>query len=134
MQQALILGAGRVFLIELIQYRLEIAARLGAIPIQTGKDEDGCQALLDYTQGRRADLIVDTCGVASVQANSLAMVRKGGRIVFMGLPREAASLLPRTLIGWCVVRWSCMGRGILIMHLTQEQPGMLTWDISKRVN
>lgn len=100
-QQALILGARRVFVIDLIPHRLEVAARLGAIPIQAGENDDGSRALIDHTYGRRADLIVDTCGVASVQANSLALVRKGGRIIFMGLPKEDACITPKNF-NWLV--------------------------------
>lgn len=100
-QQALILGAGRVFVIDPIKYRLEIAARLGAIPIQPKAENDGTQELRELTSGRRADLVVDTCGVPSVQANTLAMVRKGGRIVFMGLPCKDACITP-TNFNWLV--------------------------------
>ena len=101
LQQALILGAGRVFVIDIINYRLDIAARLGAIPIQADANNDGTQVLMDYTNGRRADLVVDTCGVASVQANALAQVRKGGRIVFMGLPLKDACITPKNF-NWLV--------------------------------
>lgn len=100
-QQALILGAGRVFIIDLVPHRLEIATRLGAIPIQAGENNDGSRALMEHTHGRRADLVVDACGVASMQANSLAMVCKGGRIVFMGLPKEDACITPKNF-NWLV--------------------------------
>lgn len=100
-QQALILGAGRVFVLDLIKYRLDVATKLGAIPIQTDVKNDGTQALAEFTRGRRADLVVDTCGVASVQANALAMVRKGGRIVFMGLPAKDVGITPKNF-NWLV--------------------------------
>jgi len=93
-QQARILGAGRVFVIDLIKHRLDIAAMLGAIPIRAELHDGGVQALMELTGGRRADLVVDTCGVAPVQANTLAMVRKGGRIVFMGLPEKDVCITP----------------------------------------
>jgi L-iditol 2-dehydrogenase len=100
-QQAQILGAGRVFVVDLNKYRLGIAESLGGVPIQASTEEDGTKVLMDFTHGRRADLVVDTCGVASVQANSLAMVRKGGRIVFMGLPSKNVCITPKNF-NWLV--------------------------------
>jgi L-iditol 2-dehydrogenase len=100
-QQARILGAGRVFVIDLLQHRLDIAAGMGGIPIPADANNDGTQALKVATGGRLADLVVDTCGVASVQANALAMVRKGGRIVFMGLPSKDVCIPPKNF-NWLV--------------------------------
>jgi L-iditol 2-dehydrogenase len=101
LQQVQILGAGRVFVLDLMKHRLEIAESLGAIPIQADLLQDGSARLLEFTNGRRADLVVDTCGVAAVQANALAMVRKGGRIVFMGLPHKDVCITPKNF-NWLV--------------------------------
>jgi len=101
LQQARILGAGRVFVVDLMRHRLNIAESLGGIPIQADAQNDGTKELLDQTHNRRADLVVDTCGVASVQANALAMVRKGGRIVYMGLPHKDVCITPANF-NWLV--------------------------------
>lgn len=101
LQQAQILGAGRVFVIDLMKFRLEIAESLGAIPIQVDKKENGSNRVLEFTRGRGADLVVDTCGVAAVEANALTMVRKGGRVVYMGLPRQDVCINPKNF-AWLV--------------------------------
>lgn len=101
LQQARILGAGRVFVIDLMKHRLNIAKSLGGIPIFADSHNDGTKELLEHTNNRRADLVVDTCGVASVQANALAKVRKGGRIVYMGLPHKDACITPENF-NWLV--------------------------------
>ena len=101
LQQARILGAGRVFAIDMMPYRLEIAARLGALPIQATAGDSGIAKLLELTHDRRADLVIDTCGVAAVQANALAMVRKGGKIVYMGLPHGDVCITPKNF-NWLV--------------------------------
>jgi L-iditol 2-dehydrogenase len=100
-QQARLLGAGRVFVIDIVQRRLDLAAGLGGIPILADANSDGAPALKSATGGRLADLVVDTCGVASVQASALAMARKGGRIVFMGLPSKDVCLTPEN-VNWLV--------------------------------
>jgi L-iditol 2-dehydrogenase len=100
-QQAFLLGAGRVFVIDLLPYRLAVAEQLGALPIQATATDDGVGQLLEHTRQRRADLVVDTCGVAAVQANALAMVRKGGRILYMGLPHQDVCITPKDF-NWLV--------------------------------
>ncbi len=101
LQQARILGAGRVFMLDLVPYRLQVAEALGAIPVAATWEDDGTRKILEMTNQRRADLVVDTCGVASVQASVLAMVRKGGRIVYMGLPHQDVCITPRNF-NWLV--------------------------------
>jgi L-iditol 2-dehydrogenase len=101
LQQARILGAGRVFVLDLVPYRLKVAEELGAIPILATQNDDGTQKLYELTNQRRADLVVDTCGVAAVQANALAMARKGGRIVYMGLPHQEVCITPKNF-NWLV--------------------------------
>ena len=92
-QHARILGAKRVFILDLAKRRLKIAEGLGARPILN--DPEGYSLLMKETSGRGADLVVDTCGVASVQAEAINMARKGGRIVYMGLPNKDVCITPK---------------------------------------
>jgi L-iditol 2-dehydrogenase len=101
LQQAQILGARRVFVIDLMELRLKIAEGLGAIPILVDQQKDGTDEILKFTHSRRADLVVDTCGVAVVQASALGMVRKGGRIVYMGTPHKDVCISPKNF-NWLV--------------------------------
>jgi L-iditol 2-dehydrogenase len=100
-QLAFLLGAARVFIIDPLVYRAEVAKAFGAIPIPITAEDSGEKALRDWTSGRRADLVVDSCGVAGVQANSLSMVRKGGKIAFIGLPHADVKITP-TNFNWLV--------------------------------
>ncbi len=101
LQQAQILGARRVIVVDISNYRLGIAASLGADPIQANEQENGSSQVMKLTNGRGADLVVDTCGVADVEANALAMVRKGGRVVYMGLPNLDVCIQPKKF-AWLV--------------------------------
>ncbi len=101
LQQAQILGAGRVYVLDISEYRLDIAESLGAVPIHVNEQENGSHRVLGLTQGRGVDLVVDTCGVAPVEANALALVRKGGRVVFMGLPVQDVCISPENF-AWLV--------------------------------
>jgi L-iditol 2-dehydrogenase len=94
-QHARILGADRVFILDIAEYRLKIAASLGAIPVKNSPMSDGIDEILKVTAGRGMDLVVDTCGVASIQAAALGMARKGGKIVYIGIPSKDVTLTPK---------------------------------------
>jgi L-iditol 2-dehydrogenase len=93
-QLARILGAGRVFALDLSAHRLEVAAGLGAIPVQAGDEHESLAAVLGATGGRGVDLVVEASGAASAQAQALRLARKGGRVVFLGLPHREVLLPP----------------------------------------
>ncbi len=101
LQHAQIFGAGRVFVIDISKHRLDIAASLGSIPIQAGEHGNGSSQVMKLTNGRGADLVVDTCGIADLEANALTMVRKGGRVVYMGLPVRDVCISPKNF-SWLV--------------------------------
>jgi L-iditol 2-dehydrogenase len=94
-QHARILGATRIFVLDLSTSRLKIAESLGAIPIQSGPKTDGHAEIMKETRDRGVDIVVDTCGVAAVQASAIGMARKGGRIVYIGLPKQDVILSPK---------------------------------------
>ena len=89
-QLSRILGAGRVFAVDLVAARLQVAEGFGA----EGCLEDGqgisVGMIRDRTGGRGVDLVVEAAGSAVAQVRCLDMARKGGRILYLGLPgREA---------------------------------------------
>lgn len=94
-QHARILGAGRVFILDISDHRLEVASHLGAIPVKNQPGNDGIDEVLKVTEGRGMDLVVDTCGVAAIQAAAIGMARKGGKIVYIGLPNKDVILTPK---------------------------------------
>jgi len=94
-QHAKILGAGRVFVLDLAEYRLNIAEGLGANPVLNTPGSDGIEEIMKVTKSRGVDLVVDTCGVAAIQSAAIVMARKGGRIVYIGLPKRDVSITPK---------------------------------------
>ncbi len=94
-QHAGILGAGRVFVLDISEHRLAVAGRLGAIPVRNFPGTDGIDEVLKLSAGRGMDVVVDTCGVAAIQAAAIGMACKGGKIIYMGLPNKDVSLTPR---------------------------------------
>ncbi len=83
-QAALANGAGRVFAVDLEPERLALAASVGAVPVDAGKRHP-VSALADVTDGRGADVVVEAVGTPSAFESAVAIVRRGGRVVVVGV-------------------------------------------------
>jgi len=86
-------GAGRVIGVSLERFRLERALQMGADGVVNLREEDGMEAILRLTGGRKADLAIETAGNGKAAQASLQAVRRGGRVVLVGLPQEEATPL-----------------------------------------
>ncbi|REK54265.1 MAG: alcohol dehydrogenase [Thermobacillus sp.] len=86
-------GAGRVIGVDLERFRLERALQMGADGVVNLREEDGMEAILRLTGGRKADLAIETAGNGKAAQASLQAVRRGGRVVLVGLPQEEATPL-----------------------------------------
>ena len=86
-------GAVRVFVtgLEADRERLELAGKIGAIPIMVDR-EDPREQILEYTDGLGADVVFETAGVPSGVTQSLSLVRKGGRVGILGQGHEATEI------------------------------------------
>ncbi len=89
-QLARIMGAGRVFATDLVTAKLEIAESVGA---QAYLMEEGAAATAEATQGRGADLVIETAGTAKAQELCVGLARKGGRVLYLGIPERGVRLL-----------------------------------------
>lgn len=79
------MGAEKVMITDLSDYRLEKAAECG-IPcrVNTGKQELG-EAILDYFGPDRADLIYDCAGNDATMGQAIALARKGSEIILVAV-------------------------------------------------
>jgi len=87
LMKARMLGAGTIIAVDLSQYRLDFAKRLGADHVinagQTSIDER-LQMVRDLTYGRGADVVIECAGVPSAVPEALEMLRIGGLLVEAG--------------------------------------------------
>ncbi len=88
-QLASIMGAGRVFATDLVAAKLDVAESLGA---QTHLGERATSAIVEATLGRGVDLVVETAGTARAQELCFDLVRKGGRVLYLGIPEREVKL------------------------------------------
>jgi L-iditol 2-dehydrogenase len=87
-------GASSLAVIDLKDSRLDLARRLGATSVINPAREDPVAVVKKLTEGRGADVVIETAGAPEVWQMSLDLVRKGGTVVmFGGCPSGSEVLL-----------------------------------------
>jgi L-iditol 2-dehydrogenase len=92
-------GAGKIIVVGAPRIRLELAKRWGAdtlIDIDEIKDpQKRKDEILNLTNGRGADVVVEAAGVVSAFGEGLDMIRRGGKYLVLGQTSEATtSIIP----------------------------------------
>jgi L-iditol 2-dehydrogenase len=85
--KARLLGAGKVIALDGFQKKLELSKEFGAdfgINVSGMSDQDLVQAIKDETEGRGADVVVETVGRPEVLKVGLEMLRRGGMYLETG--------------------------------------------------
>jgi threonine dehydrogenase-like Zn-dependent dehydrogenase len=81
------LGAGNIIAIDLSDFRLTFAKRLGAdyiINAATTSAAERLQIVKDLTNGRGADMVIECAGVPQAVPEALELLRIGGLLVEAG--------------------------------------------------
>lgn len=81
------LGAERVFAIDSLPDRLALAERWGAEPVDF-RQEDPRDRVLDATEGRGADAVVEAVGTPQASRLAFDLVRPGGTLAAVGVHTE----------------------------------------------
>lgn len=87
LMKARMLGAGNIIAIDLSEYRLQFAQRLGADHVLNASKTTRAERLefiRSLTHGRGADLVIGTAGVPEAVPETLDMLRLGGMLVEAG--------------------------------------------------
>jgi len=87
LMKARMLGAGNIIAVDLSDYRLNFAKRLGAdytINASSTSKADRLQIIKDLTHGRGADMVIETAGVPQAVPEALEMLRISGLLVEAG--------------------------------------------------
>ncbi len=86
-------GANPVIGITRSQQKLELAERLGA-DLTLQPDEHARERVLEATEGRGADLVIESVGKLSILAQAIDLARIGGRLLAFGIYTEKEGALP----------------------------------------
>lgn len=80
-------GADPVFITDKFPWRLKLAAKYGALPVNCDR-EDAVQRVAKETRGRGVDLAIEAAWADHSVQQAAEMTRLGGRVVLVGIPGD----------------------------------------------
>lgn len=84
LQAARLAGAGRVFVLDVDDSRLELARKMGAAEALNSRDRGVADKLLQLTEGRGCDAALECVGTGATVGLAVDAVRKGGTVTLVG--------------------------------------------------
>lgn len=91
-------GVSEVYVVDIMEKRLEKAMELGATGVINGAKEDVLEKVKELTNGEGADLVIETAGTQITAVQAIHMARKGSNIVLVGYSKSGEMTLPTSLI------------------------------------
>ncbi|WP_309492065.1 zinc-dependent dehydrogenase [Candidatus Hecatella orcuttiae] len=85
-----LLGVGRIFVSDLVDFRLAAAEKFGAEAVFNSLREDPVLAVKNLTHGLGVDAVIVATGSIEAIRQGLDSVRKGGTVVLFGAPLKGA--------------------------------------------
>lgn len=90
-------GVSKIYVVDIMQKRLDKALELGADGVINGKDEDAVEAVKKLTGGVGCDLVIETAGTEITTRQAIHMSKKGAAIVLVGYSKTGEMTLPMSL-------------------------------------
>ena len=91
-------GVSRVYVVDIMEKRLEKALELGADGVINAAKEDVVERAAQLTDGRGMDLVVETAGTETTTRQAVRIARKGSNIVLVGYGKTGEMTLPMSLV------------------------------------
>lgn len=91
------MGVNRVYMVDVMEKRLEKALELGADGAINAAKEDVLAKVAELTDGRGVDLVIETAGTQVTTVQAIHMAKKGATIVLVGYSRTGELTLPVSL-------------------------------------
>jgi L-iditol 2-dehydrogenase len=102
-------GAGRVIVTDRSAHRLDVARSLGADDAVDVSSADPAEAILSLTGGLGAHVVFEAVGVSATVRQSLAVVRQGGHVTWIGNSEPLVELPMQELVSKEVVLHGAYG-------------------------
>ena len=90
-------GVSKVYVVDIMEKRLEKALELGADGVINGREKDAVQTVMALTEGRGCDLVIETAGTEFTTRQCIHMTKKGATIVLVGYSKSGEMNLPMSL-------------------------------------
>jgi threonine dehydrogenase-like Zn-dependent dehydrogenase len=84
----MVAGASKIIVSDLKAHRRRCAASLGADLTVDPADGGLTSAIADFTGGRMVDCAIEATGSESAISDSIRSIKKGGRVVLVGMGKE----------------------------------------------
>lgn len=91
-------GVSEVYVVDIMEKRLEKALELGVAGVINGAKEDVVQKVNEITNGRGVDLVIETAGTEITTRQAIQIARKGSNIVLVGYSKTGEMTLPMSLV------------------------------------
>lgn len=91
-------GVSEVYVVDIMEKRLEKALELGATGVINGAKEDVVARVKELTGGAGTDLVIETAGTEITARQAIHMAKKGSTIVLVGYSKSGEMTLPTSLI------------------------------------
>lgn len=93
-------GAANIILVDVLENRLETAKKLGATHVINAKKENVLEKIDQLTNGRGANVVIDTAGADITVKQTVDVVMSGGTIVLVGMtPKDEVEFNFMKLMG-----------------------------------
>lgn len=92
------MGVSRVYVVDIMQKRLDKAMELGADGVINGSEVDAVETVMKLTEGKGCDLVVETAGTQITTVQAIHMTKKGSTIVLVGYSKSGEMTLPMSLV------------------------------------
>ena len=91
-------GVSEVYVVDIIEKRLQKAMELGADGVINGAQEDVIERVKQITENRGMDLVIETAGTEITTRQAVRVAKKGSDIVLVGYSKSGEITLPVSLI------------------------------------
>lgn len=91
-------GVSEVYVVDIMEKRLEKAMELGADGIINGAKEDVAERARQLTDGKGMDLVVETAGTEITTRQAIQIAKKGSNVVLVGYSKTGEMNLPMSLV------------------------------------
>lgn len=90
-------GVSKVYVVDVMQKRLDKALELGADGVINGREQDAVEAVKALTGGTGCDLVIETAGTEFTTRQCVHMTKKGATVVLVGYTKTGEVTLPLSL-------------------------------------
>ena len=92
------MGVSNVYVVDIMQKRLDKALELGATGVINGMEKNAVEAVMELTNGAGCDLVIETAGTEIPTIQAIKMAKKGTNVVLVGYSKSGEMTLPMSLV------------------------------------